>query len=241
MRQKICGGEVMKKLVLVMTCILILTIFIALNYLLWDRENKIQNFESLNSSKSASIDTLGEKIKNLDDVNKRLNERVNELETNNKALVDKNNQLTQEKSLLQINLDNKTALMDKYKHQLDMKFFEDQIRSWAENIEKGQYDAAFDLQSKDALKADGVDNFNDFANKFRKIIKTVKVKSVKFELDGLPEDKKDFIVIKAALDVKKIENSGKSIFEDGVNERYFTFAFDTAKNNWVISSISLFP
>lgn len=231
----------MKKLVLVMTCILILTIFMALNYLLWDRENKIQNFESLNYSKSASIDTLGEKIKNLDDVNKRLNERVNELESNNKALVDKNNQLTQEKSLLQINLDNKTALMDKYKHRLDMKPFEDQIRSWAENIEKGQYDAAFDLQSKDALKADGVDNFNDFANKFRKIIKTVKVKSVKFELDGLPEDKKDFVVIKAAFDVKKIENSGKSIFEDGVNERYFTFAFDPAKNNWVISSISLFP
>lgn len=48
----------MKRFFLVMVCAILIAVFIAFNYLLWDRESKlaeIKNLESVNASYSANI------------------------------------------------------------------------------------------------------------------------------------------------------------------------------------------
>lgn len=65
----------MKKLVLVFVSALLLAVFIAFNYLLWEREGreeKLQQLESNNASNNASMNTLNHEIKTLEDDNSKL-------------------------------------------------------------------------------------------------------------------------------------------------------------------------
>lgn len=90
----------MKKFILVMISALLMVVFIAFNYLLWDRENKEKNIETLensNASNNASINALGREISMLEEKNKSLETQAGELEEQNKALADSKNQLERDK------------------------------------------------------------------------------------------------------------------------------------------------
>jgi len=76
----------MKKFVIVVVFIFLIAILISFNYLLWDRERQLANYQDLSNAKNLSIDTLGEKINNLDKQNKELSQRIIDLENENQNL-----------------------------------------------------------------------------------------------------------------------------------------------------------
>lgn len=230
----------MKRFVLIVVCILFLTVFATLDYMLWDRDNKIKSYESLNYSKNVSIDALGEKIKSLDDANKQLKNNVSQLEQDNKRLSDKNNQLAEDKLKSDTAIDYRNDVISMLKQAIDPQPFEAIIKKWADSIDKGQYQVAYGLQSRDSLSKDGLLDLNDFTLSYKNTVKSMKVKSITLNTEGIPFKKKGDIVFKVVLDVKKVGNS-YSLFNDGSNEVYFTMDLNELRNGWAIVAISNTP
>lgn len=232
----------MKKFVLVMVCALLMVVFIALNYLLWDRENKERNILDLeysNASNNASINALGREIKNLEDENQALKAKLAAMDDSYKLLQAHNNQLEQEKLKIFEALAHKSEIIDKLKQEVDPKTLEAPIRKWVESIDAGDYESAYNLQTKKMTEDSGILGLTDFKNVYRSSVKSVKLKSIKLNTGGTTDAKKGDIVFDVTLEVKKVEdgNNGRIQFNDGLNERFFTIDYDKGKNSWLISNI----
>jgi septal ring factor EnvC (AmiA/AmiB activator) len=89
----------MKKLVLVVVWILLIAVFVVLNYLIWDRENRerdIKSLENLNASNNSSITALGREINNLETQKKRMEAEISYLEKTMADLEDANSKIAKE-------------------------------------------------------------------------------------------------------------------------------------------------
>lgn len=230
----------MKKLVLILVCVIVLTVFIAMNYLLWDRENKLQSYESLNSSKNVSIEALSDKIKTLEESNGQLQATIDDLVNRNKRLTDDNAQIELDRMKLQTEVSSKNGAIEKLKQTADMKDLEEVIKKWIDDVDNGQYENAYKLIDPNAINLTGFRNQDDFSDYFKTNIKSMKYRSVKLVTDSIPKNRIGDLIFKVVLDVKKTDASvdNSVMFSDGQNIRYFKLVFDTEKNNWVISEIS---
>lgn len=229
----------MKKLVLVLVCALVMTVFIAFNYLLWDRENRIKSFEYLNFSKKASIDALNTDIKELDNINKQLKKRIGELEENNKIMQEKNSQLVEEKLRAEVGLAYKDQLIDKLLPQVNLKVFEGVIGKWVQSLNEGAYEEAYELMLEQPAGKKEALSLEDFTKGYKDIVNSINLKSVKLEPVNNGSDKKGDIVLRAELEAKIAEdgNSVKGYLIDGLNEACFIFDYSKDKDQWYILDI----
>ncbi len=230
----------MKKLILVMVCIIVLAIFIALNYLLWDRDNKIQSFQDLNSSKSVSIDALTDKIKNLDETVRQLNSTVDSLESKNKELFNSNTELDSDKTKLQSQIQNLNAAISRLKLSANLDVLQNNIRKWTESLEKGQYDVSYRLMDTESINIDAFKSMDGFSGYFKNNIKSISIKSIKLAIDEIPADKAGNIIYKIVFDIKKTDNADATdqFFTEGQSTMYMTIGFNIKKNNWVITAMT---
>lgn len=234
----------MKKLALVMICTLLIVIFIAFNYLLWDRENKekdIENLERLKASSSTSIDILGKKINELEDENKILKDRMNELETSNRLLEYEKKRLEQDKADVKNILDGKLEVINALKQHADLKALEEIAVKWVKNIDQGDYTTAYELMQKQPSSPDGFSDVNDFINSYRNAVKKIEITSIELCTEGVPNNKIGDIIFKAIVEVQlvnKRSNVGRVQFSEGVNEVFFTFDYDKKTGQWMIADIS---
>ena len=106
----------MKRFVVIITSILVLFVFIALNYLLWDRENLVTQ----GKDNQASIETLTRMNMTLNQEKSRLEQQVTELQKQIQGLEDKVKEL-QSNVLEQKKIaDERTSFITKLKTQLDI-------------------------------------------------------------------------------------------------------------------------
>lgn len=230
----------MKKVVLVLVCSIVIIVFIALNYLLWERENNLKSFanlENVSASKSANIDTLGKEIKNLDDTNSDLKKKISDLEGSKKLLEDTNSKTLLEKQKVKDELSDKIDIIFILKQQADLKPLETIIKKWVESVDQGQYEVAYQLQSNILVENKENLNINDFANKYKSSVKNIKIKSIKLVTAGTPDEKKGSLVFKVILDVKRVGNEVSEMYAEGQNERYFTVTYNKFKKDWEILNI----
>ncbi|MCX7842970.1 MAG: hypothetical protein N2489_07845 [Clostridia bacterium] len=227
----------MKKLVLILVSAVIMTVFIAFNYLLWDRENKIRSFEYINDSKNDSINTLRKQLDDYEKGNNVLKERIIELEEINKRLQAKNTELDREKSKTEKLLERRNDTIAGLLPKTDLKPMEDVIRKWVNSIDNEKYDDAYSLQFRHASTMEEPMSYSDFTQNYIKGIKSITLKSIKLNTEDLPSDKKGSIIFKVGLDVKRTEEAGSKEFVEGTNERYFLITFDKQKKEWVIGGI----
>ncbi len=230
----------MKKFILVMVCVIVLAIFIALNYLLWDRDNKIQNFQDLNSSKSVSIDALTDKIKNLDETVRQLNSTVDSLQSKNKELFDSSAALSLDKAKLQSQIQNLNAAISRLKLSANLDALQNNIKKWADGLDKGQYDISYRLMDIESVNIDNFKSMDGFSSYFKNNIKSIKLKSLKLVVDELPADKVNNIIYKTTFDIKKADmaDATDQFFTDGQSTMYITISFNVKKNDWVITSMT---
>jgi cell division protein FtsB len=234
----------MKKLALVMICTLLIVVFIAFNYLLWDRENKekdIENLERLRTSSSTSIDTLGRKIKELEDENNFLKDRMNELETSNRLLEHEKKRLGQDKTDIGNILDRKLEIIDVLKQHADLKPLEEIAVKWVEDIDQGDYTTAYELMQKQPSNPDGFSDVDNFTASYKNTVKNIKIISLELCTEGIPDNKRGNIIFKADLEVQLVNqrNSAPKVqFNEGVNEVFFIFDYDKKTGQWMIANIS---
>jgi hypothetical protein len=213
-------------------------VFIAFNYLLLDREKTTKNIENLqynNDSKSASIEVLGNDIKNSKDKIDELNRNIQVLEDNNKELVKANSDLKQGEADIKDTLNKKNEIIDKLKVQIDIKPFEAIIKKWSDSIDKGQYDVAYDLYQKDDSNKDI--SLVDYSDNFKTNIKNIKFKSVKLQIEDANGEANGRIVFIGSFDIKLTEETNSMSYVNGINDRSFSFEYDKINDKWYISEI----
>jgi uncharacterized protein involved in high-affinity Fe2+ transport len=228
----------MKKFILVMVCIIVLAIFIAMNYMLWDRDNKIRNFQDLNSSKSVSIGALTDKIKNLDESTKQQQASLESYEIQNKQLTDTNASLNADKTKLQTQIQNLSGAVSKLKLSANMDALQSNIKKWSDGIDKAQYDVSYKLIDADIINIDSFKNIDSFDTYFKNNVKSMKLKSLKLVDSGIPADKAGNIIFKVVSDINKVEGSTDKLFSEGQNIIYITVGYSAQKNDWVITALS---
>lgn len=236
----------MKKLVLVMVCTLLLAVFVSLNYLLWDRENKVKDIETLESSyasSSAIIDTLGREIKKLEDEIKLLKESIQTLE-------DRNSQLQSEKSFLEEQklktaelLNNKTEILQKVAGLADFKPLEEPVRKYADAVNRQDYETAYNLLEKQMANQGRQISMEEFADICKSSVESMKISTMEFFTGNAPGHSSGSIVFRTVIEVKtaKGDGSANNEFKEGMNERYISVVFDDQKEEWVISAITTTP
>lgn len=235
----------MKKLVLVIVWILLIAVFIVLNYLLWDRDNKqedIRSLETLNASNNSSINALGREINKLESDKKKMEIALYDAERDLNALQDKNKELDKQN---QINLDiikQKNVIIYKLMEKQDLKDIEASIKKWVNYIDNAKYTEAYELIRFNPLNSITSMNLEQFTENYKKSVKNMSIKSIEFFGEKLPEGKRQDIVFRVVLDIKKIEGIDTSIaqFTEGENERYFTMDYSSENNQWVISGIFIY-
>jgi len=232
----------MKKFVLVMACMPLLVIFIALNYLLWDRENKekdIRDLEYSKASSNASINALGREIKALEDENQALREKLEEADKKFKELEAYRDRLEKEKDEINKTLLHKVDVINRLKQEVDPKVLEAPVRKWIESIDAGDYESAYDIQTSEFIEKMGFSDLADFRKGCESSIKNIKLKSIKLYTEPTRSNTTADILFLTTLEVKKAEggNTGKIQFDEGLNERFFAINYNKERNMWMVSDI----
>ena len=165
----------MKNFFVIIICVLILSIFIAFNYVMWDR----QSLQDLNETKNASIETLSREIKSLNDSNNKITKSYDEV---NKKLVELENEfeiISEENRKLKEDLKIREESLTFFQTMINPNIFADYIIDWANKLSKGQYAESYILFSKNAIIFDEKINVKEYSNIFSNIIENIEINEIK--------------------------------------------------------------
>lgn len=232
----------MKKFIIVIVFVFLIAILISFNYLLWDREKQLENYQDLSNSKNLSIDTLGEKINNLDKVNRDLLNKVDSLTKDNTALRDSMTSLGEENLQLQRELSTKNSIIIMLKSNIDTQPFEEVIKKWVDALNAKNFKTAQALISK-ASKDENLVIIEKFKTAYQNDIKSIKLKSSEIYTEATDNEHLSKIQLKVKLEVDKQQpaqatnSNAEGVFKNGENEKYITMEYDQEAKEWRISEI----
>lgn len=232
----------MKKLILIMICVLLMALFIAFNYLLWDREGKIRELESLQNirvTNGANINSLNRDIKNLEDERDKLQTNIAELGDDKEQLIQKNTQLENEKVQIEQKISEKIDMINILKANVDMKVFDEPIVKWVEAVDTGRYEDAYGMEFAKTTLQESAYSLDEYSDLLKRTVKNIKFKEAKVDSE-LGKTEGEIYVI-ATLEVKVPEGTDLSDarFIDGLNEVSFSIDYDYINRNFYISSLSI--
>jgi len=233
----------MKKLTLVMVSALIIIVFIAFNYLLWDSENKekdIENLKYLNISNNSRINAYEREIKNLEDEIKQLKSSLEMTDEANKNLLDEKERLEVETEEYDRLLEKKIELINILKRQVDPQLLEAPVREWIESLNEGDYETAYELLSRQIENQYKELSLSEFKSNYENSIKEMKLESIKLLTENVSDDIKGSIVFDVIIDVVITDNADKipDGLKEGQNRRFVTIDYDIENEKWVIAGIS---
>lgn len=231
----------MRKFVTIIVSFLVLFIFLMLNYLLWDKENLLEQRDSdkiqqdwlrgQNLALQSTIDELEQKIKTLETKSDAQQSNIIELENKLRQAAENESNTTNElnkanealivfKSLMAEELKD---LTDKWFNDITANRFEDSF---------GYLDEGFTLWGKKY----GKDEYIDFISG----IESISVRG------GKSDDNKSFIILKEQGDpyeitariqvAASVRSSFKNLTDNDIME--IVFRYDADLGNWVIRSVS---
>ena len=228
----------MKKLVLAMVFILLMALFIAFNYLLWDRENRVKELKDLefaNASNSADMSLKNREIKSLEEENNNLQLNVKKLEGDQELLTKTKNDLFVEKDRLEGMITGKNDLLSALKQISDLKELEQPVKKWIDAINVGDYSVAYELEYASLVSYGSPPSTFEYSENLKNIIKSFNLKSIKLDTDkGVDEGE---IVLDVELEVKLVENAAPQVYTDGLNDKFVKIGYDTAKKEFIILQI----
>lgn len=232
----------MKKLVLVMVFALLTAVFIAFNYLLWDRESReteLRKLQSSNVDNSSTINALGREIKNLEDENRKLKERADEKEAEKQLLQQDKVLLESQKAQLNQTLAEKVDLINILKNTVEPKVFEAPVKKWVEAVDGGQYEEAYKLLANHEDSQGKEVGIEEYSTRLKASVKSIKLKEWKLD-DRAESEAEGMITVLAALEVNLAEGADplKAGFTEGANQIAFQLVFDGSSKSFIISSMA---
>jgi FtsZ-binding cell division protein ZapB len=230
----------MKKFIIIVVFVFLISILISFNYLLWDREKQMESFQDMSTSKNLSIETLGEKINSLDKENKSLKDQLNSLSINNAELKDDYSLMLQEREDLRKKALEQNELLLEFKKAMDTKPVEDVLQKWIQAINKKNYSSASSYIS--AFSTDEkLNNLNNLKIAYQDSVKNISLKELKIYADNNDDEHISKVQFLVTLKVDVPSTSKQDYYKDGLNKKYFTMDFDRDQNRWFISVIQDTP
>ncbi len=223
----------MRKLVLVIVSVVLLSVFIAVNYLLWKNEQYSKSGEN----KEALINALYGNIKYLEDANAQLNNEKKNYEALAKRLESEKDSLEYEVDRLNELLEQRNQLIYMFKQEVDLSSARAVIVQWIDGINKGDYSAAASLMSKPIKLLGQNATAIEFENYYSEHIKQIRIKSIELYKSETPAERKGDIVFVVSLDVEKLKEEEKPEYREGDNLKYIIVQYDVSGKRWIISDI----
>ncbi|NLK68336.1 MAG: hypothetical protein GX283_04140 [Clostridiaceae bacterium] len=229
----------MKRFVVIITSLLFIFVFIALNYLLWDRESLV----TLKESNQASIDALSRINMNLSEENNKLYQQSEALRKDIAALEKKIIELEETSREQQLVMDWQKEFILALKDKINPEPIKSEAIDWISSISEKQFDKAY-LKSTTLCKFWGNSwTPKSFTNYF-----VQNIEDIQLELDAednsalieiIPEQTTDYNVralIHARVSLK--EEANDEYLQQGVNIIKLDFTYSERQGQWVIIAVN---
>ena len=230
----------MKRFVVVVTSLLIIFVFIALNYLIWDRESLVTTREH----NQASIDALGRINMVLNEDKNRLEKQIEELNNQIRAGNEKTEELEDKIQSLQSELNEKLQFISVLKTQVNPEPIQNTTIEWIHAVAERNYPAAF-LKSESNCRfwdeAWSLKTFSDFFDGNIALIEPVLdgEEQIQPEIEVIPSDTPDWeMQVLVRVNVELSEDANQQYLNQGQNVLQFLYTYSARIDQWVITSIS---
>lgn len=227
----------MKRFVVIVTSLLIIFVFIALNYLLWDRESLVTQSES----NQASIEALTRMNMTLNQENNSLEQQAAELKKQIEQLEEKiregETELTIQKSIT----DEKVKFIQIMKRHINTGPVEAMTREWVSNIIDKKYSEAYLKGGTSCSYWGNYWSLRIFTDYFDQ-----NVEQIQFVQDGESQPIIEVIPINTAdwemsvyirVHVTLGEGAEQAFLKPGENVLHMTCTYTERSDLWVINSI----
>ncbi len=236
----------MKKFIIVIVFIFLIAILISFNYLLWDREKQLESFQNMRQSNNLTIETLSEKMNNLDRLNKELSTKLETITNDNEVMRKHSSTLNNENADLKKEIQLRNDMIITLKKNIDVSSMNTVIKKWTDSINSKSYENAQAFISKNAVDKTLVGDLNALKEMYQKELKEIKLKSSEPYIDISDDDENTMkIQLKAVFEVIKpadtSNNEEGSIFKSGSNEKFITMEFNSYTNEWMMLELKNEP
>lgn len=214
--------------------------FIAFNYLLWDRESKaaeIKNLQSVNVSNDASISAQKREISALVDEVSGLKDRIEQLERDKEQLQKEKEAAAAEIERTEASLRERIDFINILKEHSNIESLSKPIVLWAEALSQGNFEDAYDMEYAAVPEKDRTIKLNAYIEQMTSSVSKVEITEVK--LDKLRGAGNGEIYLFVKYNVKLVENADTTNlkFSDGENEMYVKVDYSKEKKSFIISSM----
>ncbi|ACL74557.1 hypothetical protein [Ruminiclostridium cellulolyticum] len=228
----------MKRFIIIIVFLFLIALLISFNYLLWDREKQLENFQDLRDAKNFTIDTLGEKNNALDKKNRELTEKIDSLNLAISDLKDEFNRLSVENTDLKNQVSDYADLINQFKKNMNTMPINGLIKNWFEAINTKNYKVASALISKNSHD-EILNNPANFSKTYQEEIKSINLKSLHIFTDLSDQEHLGKIQFRIITEVEKPESQQTDkLYKSGDNEKYITVEFNTQSKEWLILEVS---
>ncbi len=228
----------MKRFIIIIVFLFLIALLISFNYLLWDREKQLENFQDLRESKNFTIDTLGEKNNTLDKKNKELTEKVDSLNSIASDLREEFNRVSLENTDLKAQISNYTDLIIQFKKNMNIAPVNELVKNWFEAINAKNYKLASALVSKNS-QDEIIKNPASFSKTYQEEIKSIRPKSLQIFTGLTDQEHLGKLQFRVIAEVEKPEPlQAEKLYKSGDNEKYITVEFNTQSKEWLILEVS---
>lgn len=231
----------MKKLILVLVFVLLTALFIAFNYLLWEREsreNDIKSLENLNAGNTASINAQKREIESLNEENRSQREKINQLENEKDRLNQEKAALDTENQNINTALRERINFINTIKQYADIKALSEPVVKWVEALNQGKYEDAYALEFAGVPLKDRKVTLAAYSEEAKKTIRKIELTDIK--LDKMRGSDNGDIYLEARLGVKLAEgaNTATARFTEGTNDIYVKIGYSSEDKVFIITGIS---
>ncbi|HOA54801.1 MAG: hypothetical protein WAP56_02845 [Acetivibrionales bacterium] len=233
----------MKKFILVMVSALLIALFIAFNYLLWDRESKlaeIRNLESVNASYSASVSVHKREINTLEEEVKSLNNQITQYRDEIDKLLQERDQAISDRLQEEATLKAKVDFINVLKEHTDIQVLSRPVVLWAEAVNNGSFDEAFDIEYEGVPPRERTVSLSTYVEQMKATVERIEINEIK--VDRLRGYGTGDIYLNVRFSVRLVEDAdiSSSRFSDGENEMYVKLDYSKDKKAFIISSMNIY-
>ena len=233
----------MKKFILVMVSALLIALFIAFNYLLWDRESKlaeIKNLESINASYSASVSVNKREISSLEEEIKSLNNQIGQYKDEIDKLLQERDQAISDRLQEEATLKAKVDFINVLKEHTDIQVLSRPVVLWAEAVNNGSFDEAFDIEYEGVPPRERTVSLSTYVEQMKATVERIEINEIK--VDRLRGYGTGDIYLNVRFSVRLVEDAdiSSSRFSDGENEMYVKLDYSKDKKAFIISSMNIY-
>jgi len=241
----------MKRIAIITATIIIFTILVGFNYLLWDnmkKNEKLKKSETIRIENQDSIEFLLSEINDKNKIADQIRQQRSELQTiindfDEIEIAYKDKISKQEKDIQDFyeTIILKNKIINALKETIDDEYFKEfLIKKWANNINTKNYFLAYTYQNSRLILGDTNEiSVAAFEEQYKNVIN---IEVVSTEMDEINQDSDTQIdvlqfIVKLNIELTKDENElpvEDKYFIEGENIFTFTFDYDLIKSTWII-------